>query len=94
MNQPIAVNLLGPYQGYAGRYQIDEGRDLFAGRIVGTRDVITFEGRTASELAAAFRESVDDYLEFCATAGRSPETPDRTAAIAAGGSTPSAASRR
>ena len=34
-----------------------------------TRDVITFQGTSVKDLELAFRESVDDYLEFCAERG-------------------------
>jgi predicted HicB family RNase H-like nuclease len=37
--------------------------------------VITFQGRTVDELKGAFRESVDDYLEFCASRGEEPDKP-------------------
>ena len=36
---------------------------------------MTFQGRTADELQAAFRGSVDDYLAFCKELGRKPEKP-------------------
>jgi predicted HicB family RNase H-like nuclease len=36
------------------------------------RDVIHFEGRTATALERAFRESIDSYLELCAENGQQP----------------------
>jgi predicted HicB family RNase H-like nuclease len=42
---------------------------------VETRDVITFQGTSVEELEQAFRESIDDYLEFCAERGEEPERP-------------------
>jgi predicted HicB family RNase H-like nuclease len=36
---------------------------------------VTFEGRTVEELKKAFRESVDDYLDFCKQRGEKPEKP-------------------
>ena len=38
-------------------------------------DVITFQGRTVKELKKAFKESVDDYLEFCEERGEKPDKP-------------------
>ena len=38
-----------------------------------TRDVITFQGTSVEDLELAFRESVDDYLEFCAERGEEPD---------------------
>jgi predicted HicB family RNase H-like nuclease len=37
--------------------------------------VITFEGSSVEELNQAFRDSVDDYLEFCTLRGEEPEKP-------------------
>lgn len=61
------------YKGYIGTVELDE--EAFVGRVAGLRDVITFEGRTADEVEQAFRDSIDDYLAFCAARG---EDPDRT----------------
>ena len=63
------------YKGYTGTLEVDEDAGLLHGRVEGLRDVVTFEGRTVAEAAAAFRDSVDDYLEYCAELGREPEKP-------------------
>lgn len=63
----------GPYKGYFGRAEYDADADLFHGEVAGTRDVITFQGRTPGELGSAFQESVDDYLSFCAEREEAPE---------------------
>ncbi len=65
----------GPYKGYCGYAEYDQKAELFHGDVVGTRDVITFEGRTVEELRKAFQESVDDYLDFCRERGEAPEKP-------------------
>ncbi|MBE0531710.1 MAG: type II toxin-antitoxin system HicB family antitoxin [Rhodospirillales bacterium] len=59
------------YKGYVGTVDAAEG--VFAGRVIGLRDVITFEGGTYAEVERAFRESVDDYLAFCAERGEPPD---------------------
>ena len=64
-----------PYRGYSATVTFDEEALLFHGEIVGIRDVITFQARTAEELPMAFHESVDDYLEWCAKDGVDPERP-------------------
>jgi predicted HicB family RNase H-like nuclease len=61
------------YEGYLGTGDADDG--AFAGRVIGLRDVITFEGETYAEVEQAFRDSVADYLAFCAERG---EPPDRS----------------
>jgi len=37
--------------------------------------MITFQGKSVRELEQAFRESVDDYLAFCAKRKEKPEKP-------------------
>jgi len=63
------------YKGYIGRVEFDDGADIFHGEVVNTRDVITFQGDSVTEIKKAFRESVDDYLAFCAARGEQPDKP-------------------
>ena len=63
------------YKGYIGQVEFDEEADLFHGEVANLRDVITFQGRSVDELHDAFAESVEDYLEFCAERGETPEKP-------------------
>jgi predicted HicB family RNase H-like nuclease len=63
------------YKGYMGNIEFDDQAGIFHGEVVNTRDVITFQGRSVSELRKAFRDSVDDYLEFCAERGEKPDKP-------------------
>lgn len=65
----------GPYKSYCGRADYDEDAEIFHGQVIGTRDVITFQGKNLKELRTAFTESVDDYLSFCKKAGEPPEKP-------------------
>jgi predicted HicB family RNase H-like nuclease len=65
----------GPYKGYSGQAEYDADAELFHGEIEGTRDVVTFQGKTPAETAAAFRDSVGDYLDFCRTRGEAPDKP-------------------
>ena len=61
------------YKNYIGTIEADDG--AFAGRVVGLRDVVTFEGATFAEVEQAFHDSVDDYLAFCAQRGEAPDRP-------------------
>lgn len=61
------------YKGYVGTVEADDG--AFVGRVAGLRDVITFEGATFAEVEQAFRDSIDDYLAFCAERGEAPDRP-------------------
>ena len=63
------------YKGYIGKVEIDEEAGILHGEVINIRDVVTFEGQTVDELQQAFRDSVEDYLAFCAQRGEAPEKP-------------------
>jgi predicted HicB family RNase H-like nuclease len=63
------------YKGYAGQVSFDAEAKIFHGEVLGLKDVITFQGTTVKELERAFRDSIEDYLEFCAKRGEKPEKP-------------------
>jgi predicted HicB family RNase H-like nuclease len=63
------------YKGYTGVFSVDPDANVIRGKVVGLKDVITFQGTSVGKAKKAFRESVDDYLDFCATDGVEPERP-------------------
>jgi predicted HicB family RNase H-like nuclease len=63
------------YKGYIGKVDFDDEAGIFHGEIINTRDVITFQGESVAELTKAFRDSIDDYLQFCLERGEAPEKP-------------------
>ena len=63
------------YKGYQGRFDYDAEADIFHGEVLHLTDVVTFQGRSIDELKQALADSVEDYLEFCASKGRTPEKP-------------------
>ena len=63
------------YNGYVARIEFDEEANVFYGEVVNIRDVITFQGKSVEELRRAFKDSVEDYLEFCAQRIEEPEKP-------------------
>ena len=63
------------YKGYIGKVEFDDEASIFHGEVINTRDVITFQGKSVAELKKAFRESVDDYLAFCAKRSEEPDKP-------------------
>lgn len=63
------------FEGYIGAIEFDEGENVFHGRVINTRDVITFEGRSVDELKEALAESINDYRAMCAEDGVKPEKP-------------------
>src|SRR5207249_1033047 len=63
------------YKGYVGKVEFDDQADTFHGEVINVRDVITFQGKSVAELKRAFRDSVEEYLAFCAARGEPPEDP-------------------
>ncbi len=63
------------YKGYQGHVSYDEEAKIFHGEIVGLRDVVTFQGTSVKELEKAFKDSIDEYLNFCKELKRAPEKP-------------------
>jgi predicted HicB family RNase H-like nuclease len=66
------MNLM-KYQGYEARIEYEEGDTIFHGRVLGIKDIISFEGTCVEELKGAFAEAVEDYLDFCKEKGIHPE---------------------
>ena len=63
------------YKGYTGRVEYDDEAKIFHGEVIDTKDVVTFQGTTVTEIENAFRGSIDDYIIFCQTRGEKPEKP-------------------
>ena len=63
------------YKGYIATIEFDDNADIFHGEVINLVDVITFQGKSVEELRNAFKDSVEDYLEFCAERNESPEKP-------------------
>lgn len=63
------------YKGYQGTVAYDDEAKIFHGEVIGLKDMITFQGTTVDELEQAFKDSIDDYLEFCEKKGRALEKP-------------------
>jgi predicted HicB family RNase H-like nuclease len=63
------------YKGYTARVEYDERDNIFAGRILGIRSIISFHGETVTQLRRAFEHAIKDYLADCAQSGVAPEKP-------------------
>ena len=61
------------YRDYVAHVEFDDEAGIFHGEVVYTRDVITYQGTSVSELRDAFKHSVDDYLDFCKEQGERRE---------------------
>ena len=63
------------YKGYAARIEYSDEDDCLIGHIAGINDIVGFHASSVPELHAAFEEAVDDYLQTCKMANRSPKKP-------------------
>lgn len=63
------------YKGYHATVDYDPDADIFHGEVVNTRAVLTFQGRSVDDLKTALKDTVEDYLVWCAERGKEPEKP-------------------
>ena len=63
------------FKEYTARVEYDERDNIFVGRILGIRSIISFHGQTVRELRSAFERVVKEYLADCAKDGLAPEKP-------------------
>ncbi len=63
------------YKGYSAYVEFDDEAGIFHGEVLDTKDVITFQGTSVTELKKAFKDSVDDYLAFCKERDEEPDKP-------------------
>jgi predicted HicB family RNase H-like nuclease len=63
------------HRGYIAKIKFDEDDQVLHGRILGIRDVVTFEADSVEGAIAAFEESVDEYLAYCKERNKEPEKP-------------------
>jgi predicted HicB family RNase H-like nuclease len=70
----MTLNTLS-YKGYTARIDFDARDDIFIGRILGVRDIISFHSETTQGLRRELEIAVNDYLADCEKQGLSPEKP-------------------
>jgi predicted HicB family RNase H-like nuclease len=63
------------YKGYVARVEFDERDNIFVGRVLGLRAMISFHGETVTELRQAFEGAIEDFLLDCKEQGIKPEKP-------------------
>jgi len=63
------------YKGYIARVEFDERDNIFVGRILGIRSIISFHGETVDELRAELKKAVEDYVHECKGLMLKPEKP-------------------
>jgi predicted HicB family RNase H-like nuclease len=63
------------HRGYTGTVEYDAEEEFFYGRVLDIKDTITYEADCEERLEAAFRDSVDEYLDQCRACETEPEQP-------------------
>jgi len=61
------------YKDFFGSVEYSAADECFFGKIIGTTDLVTFEGKSVGNLKKAFTEAVEDYLVLCKEAGKEPQ---------------------
>jgi predicted HicB family RNase H-like nuclease len=61
--------------GYTARIEFDECDNVFVGRILGLRSIISFHGATVAQLRREFPAAVKDCLRDCEEQGVEPQRP-------------------
>ena len=63
------------HRGYTARIEFDERDNIFVGRVLGLRTMISFHGETVKELRKQFAAAIDEFLRDCEQQGVRPEKP-------------------
>jgi predicted HicB family RNase H-like nuclease len=60
------------YKDFIGSVHFSMDDEVFYGKLVGIDDLVTFEGNSVDSLKKSFKEAVEDYIELCKMANKSP----------------------
>ncbi len=63
------------YKGYDGSVEYSAEDRVLHGRVLGIRDMVTFEGADVDSLEKHFQAAVDEYLSFCEEQEKEPAQP-------------------
>jgi predicted HicB family RNase H-like nuclease len=63
------------HKGYTARIEFDERDNIFVGRVLGMRSIISFHGETVTDLRHEFEVAIEDFLNDCKAQGVKPEKP-------------------
>ena len=61
------------YKDFFGSVEYSAESECFFGKIIGTTDLVTFEGESVESLKNAFAEAVEDYIILCSEVGKEPQ---------------------
>jgi len=68
----MADNFL-KYNDFCGSVEYSAADECFFGKLIGTTDLVTFEGDSVESLKQAFVEAVEDYIILCQEVGKDPQ---------------------
>ena len=61
------------YKDYLGSVHFNAEDEIFFGKIEGIDDLVSFEGKTVTELKKSFEDAVNDYKKLCKEVGKESE---------------------
>ncbi len=53
------------YKNYSGLAQLDIESNIWLGKVLNIRDLVTFEAPRAADLQKEFEAAIEDYLDTC-----------------------------
>jgi predicted HicB family RNase H-like nuclease len=63
------------HDGYIAEISLDEDSGLLSGIVLNTKATLHFAGKTVADLKAAFKDTLEDYKDWCKAEGKEPEKP-------------------
>lgn len=63
------MNNILEYKGFRSKIEFSADDDVFVGRVIGIRDIVTFHAETVAELRQEMEASVDFHIEVCEKVG-------------------------
>jgi predicted HicB family RNase H-like nuclease len=63
------------HKGRVARIEFDNRDNIFVGRVLGLRAMISLHGENVKELRAEFKTAIDAFLKDCKEQGISPKKP-------------------
>jgi predicted HicB family RNase H-like nuclease len=61
------------YRGFIGHFSFDDKHNLFIGRVANSHDLITFQGKSISEIREAFNDAINEHIDWCKKHGKLSE---------------------
>ncbi len=63
------------HDGFLAEIDIDADGGMLSGIVLNSRATLHFAGRTVDDLRVAFRDTIDEYRDWCRAEGEEPEKP-------------------